>query len=179
MLTYHKVEQGSSEWHALRIGKVTASNAAVLLARGKKAATGTANISSGGFWAERGHILEVKALEAYEAVYDVKTEAIGFMTNDQFPDAGYSPDNYVVIKNGIMPLEVKCFKEEKHLACLEDTPIEVYAQIQFGLMISESDMARLIHYNPDIEDTSLCFKVIDVPRDEQLIKRFKEKLYDR
>lgn len=78
-----------------------------------------------------------------------------------------------------MPLEVKCFKEEKHLACLEDTPIEVYAQIQFGLMISESDMARLIHYNPDIEDTSLCFKVIDVPRDEQLIKRFKEKLYDR
>lgn len=175
-ITYYKVVQGSAAWHALRIGKVTASNAMTLLSKGKYAATGTMGIGTSGFWAERGHILEREALEVYESVYGVQTEEVGFITNSDYPDCGYSPDNMRVPIELNYPLEVKCFKEERHLLCLDDTPMEVYAQIQFGLMICEGDEADLIHYNPDIADNSLCFKVIKVLRDELLIARFKDKL---
>lgn len=172
MLTIHEVKQGSNEWHALRTGLVTASNAGVLLAKGKNAARGTQGVRAGNYWSERGHILEDEAIEIYNSVYNTEVERPGFITNDEYPDCGYSPD-------GTLPelaLEVKCFKEERHLLCLDDTPMEVYAQVQFGLMVTGWLMGHLIFYNPDIEDSDLCFRVIEVPRDELLIKRFREKL---
>lgn len=175
MLTYHKVEQGSPEWHALRIGLITASNAMVLLTKGKNAARGTAGSHGSGFWAERGKILEREAIEIYETVYGVESEAFGFITNEEFPESGYSPDNVVV--KLLRPLEVKCFKEEKHLACIAgDIPNEVIAQIQYGLMVTGWDLAHLINYNPDIEDSEKCFHVTPIARDELIIARFKEKL---
>jgi len=174
MLTYHNLTQGSDPWHALRIGKVTASNAHVLLSKGKYAATGTAGLHTSGFWAERGHILENEAIEVYEAITGLTVERTGFITNEDYPDCGFSPDGYVELNGSLMPIEVKCFAEARHLLCLEDTPIEVYAQIQFGMMITESDKTMLLHYNPDIADDKLCFKAIEVHRDELLIERLNE-----
>lgn len=177
MLITHDVKQGTDEWHALRIGKVTASNASVLLSKGKYAATGTSGSHGSGFWAQRGHILEEEAIEVYEAVYGCHIERPGFVTNDDYPDAGWSPDGFRPdVRIGI---EVKCFAELRHLDCLNVTPLEVYAQVQFGNMIGDLDMTHLVHYNPDIADSSLCFKVIEVPRDDRLIERFKLKLYGK
>lgn len=177
MLTYHKVKQGTQEWHALRVRYPhTASLAYVLLTKGKRAASNTIGSHASGYWAQRGHDLEPKAIQVYEAVEGVTAEEIGFITNDDYPDCGYSPDQMIMKYN--RPLEVKCFKEEKHLACLDgDIPNEVICQIQFGMMISEADMIPLINYNPDIEDSRLCYKMTPIYRDEQIIKRFKEKLY--
>jgi hypothetical protein len=174
MLITHQVKQGTDEWHALRLQYPhTASLAGVLLAKGKNAASNTQGSHGSGFWAQRGHILEDEAIEVYEAVYGVKVERPGFITNDKYPDAGYSPDAMLPT----VAIEVKCFAEARHLECLKITPLEVYAQVQFGLMIAELDMAHLVHYNPDIADSKLCFRVIEVPRDEKLIERFKLKLY--
>ena len=93
MLITHDVEQGTPEWHALRVGLVTASNALVLLTRGKHAATGTHNSSgSGGYWARRGLLLEKQAIQVYESVEECKVERPGFITNDEIPGAGWSPD---------------------------------------------------------------------------------------
>jgi YqaJ-like viral recombinase domain len=169
MITVHKVKQGSKEWHELRKGRLTASNAAVLLARGINAAVNNGKDSGSGYWAERGKTLEKQAIEIYEAVKGVKVLHAGFVTNTDYPDCGYSPD-------GFKPrlIEVKCFAEEKHLKCLEEIPTTVYAQAQFGMMIAESDECDVVFYNPDIEDNSLCFKVITVKRDEQLIARFRK-----
>lgn len=174
MLTYHKVEQGSDEWHALRLQYPhTASLAWVLLTKGKNAARNTLGTHGTGYWAQRGHVLERQAIEVYSAVYGVQPESVGFITNTDYPGCGYSPDDMLPT----IALEVKAFKEEKHLACLNgDIPPEVIAQIQFGLMISELNMGHLINYNPDIEDSSLCFKVTEIQRDERLIARFREKL---
>lgn len=172
MITTHEVKQGSSEWHALRAGLVTASNATVLLNRGKNAARSTQGASGGGFWANRGHILEDEAIEIYEQVYGVKVDRPGFITNDDYPECGFSPDGI----DGEIPLEVKCFAEAKHLLCINDTPVEPYSQLQFGEMITETTMGRLIFYNPDVEDDNLCFVVVDAPRDELLIARFQERL---
>lgn len=170
MITFHDVEQGTPEWHALRRGKVTASNAYVLLTRGRNAATGGEGVSGGGYWAQRGHILEREAVEIYGDVYKCEPKSVGFIENDGFPGCGYSPDDVLPS----YPLEVKCFKEEKHLACFENTPPEVYAQCQFGLMIGEYEYIDLIHYNPDVDDPKKCFRVIRIFRDEILIRRFKQ-----
>jgi len=169
VVTNHNIDQNTDLWLELRKGKVTASNAYILLTKGKNAAI-SANNGGGGenFWSKRGHILEGEAIEIYESVTGKKVEIIGFITNDKYPDCGYSPDGY--------KLESKSFKSEKHLACINELPIEVYCQVQFGMMIAEWDDIDVILYNPDIEDSKLCFKVINVKRDEKLIKRFEKKL---
>lgn len=172
MVTRHQVQQGSPEWHELRANRITASNAWVLLQKGvKSAVNGSGGENGGGFWAQRGHILEEEAIEIYEAVFNTEVGRIGFITNTDFPHCGYSPDGFDDI-----PLEVKCFKAEKHLACLKELPTEVICQVQFGMMISETERAIVILYNPDIEDSDLCFKTIEVARDERIISSFKRKL---
>lgn len=165
----HKVNQSSQEWHLLRENKVTASNAYILLKKGVKAATnGVYKEHNSGFWGNRGLILEKEAIEIYEQVKNKKVELVGFVTNSKYPNCGYSPDGWGV--------EVKCFQKEKHLKCMEELPIEVYCQVQFGMMITDQKKIDVILYNPDIEDSSLCFKAVEVKRDNTLIKRFKEKL---
>lgn len=168
MVTVHKVEQGSDEWFYLRKGKITASNAGTLLMKGIYAANSNDGSShSGNFWSNRGHILESEAIEIYEAVKGVKVGLAGFITNDRYPNAGYSPDGWEPL------IEVKCFAAEKHLACLTEVPMPVYAQVQFGMMVSEKDDTDVVFYNPDIEDSKLCFKIVKVMRDERLIARFE------
>ncbi|MDP4226023.1 MAG: YqaJ viral recombinase family protein [Bacteroidota bacterium] len=167
----HNVDQNSEEWLELRKGKVTASNAYILLKKGVNAAIAANNgESGGGFYAARGHILEEEAIEIYQEVTGKKVHKVGFITNDKYPNCGWSPDGWDVA------VESKSFKVEKHLACCKELPIEVYCQVQFGMMIGELPEMDVILYNPDIEDSKLCFKIITVKRDDELIKRFEQKL---
>jgi hypothetical protein len=175
MLTIHEVEQRSPEWFKLRDGLVTGSNAFTLLTRGKNAAINNGQSNGGGYWAKRGKDLEPQALEIYQAVFELPVVSYGFITNSDYPGCGYSPD-------GIVPMqvldEVKCFAGDKHDNCLTSIPNEVYAQIQFGLMICELEVGHLILYNPDMKDLANCFKVHVIDKDEKLINRFKVALYD-
>jgi len=182
MVITHTVKQGTDEWHGLRVQYPhTASLAYVLLTKGKHAASNKFGVRGTGFWAERGHILEDEAIDIYESVYGVKVERIGFVTNTEYPKCGWSPDGgigllIVSVDGHRRGIEVKCFKEEKHLACIDEIPTEVYAQCEFGEMIGELDDLDLIFYNPDIEDSSLCFKVHRLLPDHILFKRFRIKL---
>jgi hypothetical protein len=102
----------------------------------------------------------------------MRVAQVGFVTNDKYPNCGYSPD-------GILPdriIEVKAFNESKHLASHNDIPFDVMAQIQFGLMISEMPVGVLVLYNPDINniDQNLLLKVI--PRDDKIIANIERKL---
>jgi hypothetical protein len=167
--TQHNIEQNTPEWLELRKGKITASNAHILLKNGRNAAISANNKESGGgFYADRGHILEDEALEIYEGITGIKPAKIGFITNDKYNDCGYSPD--------ADHIEIKCFKEEKHLTSMDGLPLEVYTQVQFGMMIAEWDYIDVLLYNPDIEDNKLCFKIVRVDRDEKIIERFRAKL---
>lgn len=170
MLIIHNVEQRSEEWFKLRENKITASNAGKLLLYGKeKALEKTKQFTN--VWAERGKILESEAIELYEKIKNVSVMTPGFVTNSKFKECGASPDG---ITNKL--IEVKCFNPSKHLGITIDTiPFEVIAQIQFSLMICDLDKADLVLYNPDLKPEK-ALKIIEIDRNEMIIKHIKSKL---
>jgi hypothetical protein len=94
--------------------------------------------------------------------------------------AGYSPDGL----DGNILLECKAFNVEKHLKIIKAAkragmlgiPIEISAQIFFGLTITELPKARLLLYNPDVEDLAQKLWIIDISTDRKIISNFKRKL---
>jgi hypothetical protein len=170
MVIIHDVEQGSDEWHQLRAGKYTGSNAHKLLKYGARAYSLTEGKEFGGnFWTKRGHLLEEEAIELYERIKGVKVERVGFVTNDKFPDCGYSPDG--LREKEI--IEVKCFDEPRHLRLLAgDIPLEIMAQVQFGMMICERRISKLVLYNPKLEPTK-ALKIIEVRGRAAITSNFK------
>jgi len=173
-MTYHEVEQGTPAWHELRNGRVTASNADVLLLKNAKEAINANSKSfSGNFYTDRGHSLEPQAVDLYERISDRKVKSVGFVTNDKYPNAGFSPDG--VCESYRRFIEVKAFGADKHRRARVEIPFEVMAQIQFGLMIMEFSIADLVLYNPDLE-ASEALHIIPVERDERIINHIKRKL---
>lgn len=170
MITIHQVEQGSEEWHELRAGKYTGSNAHKLLKYGARAYSLTEPGTFGGnFWTKRGHLLEGEAIELFERITKLEVLRPGFVTNSRFPTCGYSPD-------GLLPaevLEVKCFDEARHLKLLGgDIPLEIMAQIHFGMLVCERRAGRLIAYNPKL-DPKQALGIIKIKRNPAVISNFR------
>lgn len=169
MIKVHEVEQGTDEWHELRAGKYTGSNAHKLLKFGRIDYAITERGFGGNFFTKRGHVLEDEAIEIYEQITGTIVDRVGFVTNSQWPNCGYSPDGI----SGEVLIEVKCFNEAKHLKIAGgDIPLEILAQIYFGMLITGKRIAHLIIYNPDL-DPKRAFKIIEVKYKRAVINNFK------
>lgn len=170
MVKVHQVEQGSEDWHELRAGKYTGSNAHKLLRYGATRYALTEQSSFGGsFWTKRGHLLEEEAIELYERITHTIVDRPGFVTNDRFPRCGYSPDGL----QSEPLLEVKCFDEPKHLQLIAgNIPLEIMAQVQFGMMICERKFSFLLPYNPKLEPKK-AFKIIKIRANRTILNNFK------
>jgi hypothetical protein len=170
MIKIHECEQGSEQWHELRTGKFTGTAAAKLLKHGAIDYSLTERSNFRGNWyTKRGHELEPEALELYELITKTMVGRPGFVTNNLYPDCGYSPDGLVEGK----VIEVKCFMEDKHKQLYNgDIPFEVLAQIHFGMMICERKAADLIIYNPELEP-KLAFKIIPIKASRGIVSNFK------
>jgi hypothetical protein len=174
-ITILAIEQNTDEWLAAREGKVTGSNADCLLTRGlDEALKDNYKRFKGNFYTQRGHILEVEAIEVYEAIHDCKVSRPGFIINDRFENVGCSPDGI----DGEWLIEVKCFGAKKHLEIRKpkQIPFKIMAQLQFNMMISELKKARLVMYNPDIEDDSKAYCEIEVKADPKIQLHLQSKL---
>ena len=113
MKIHKELEQGSEEWHEVRKGKMTASNATSIGNCGKGLETYTKEIvrkelssrvddyTNKDF--DRGHELEPIAREMYELEKDVKVEQVGFIELNEL--VGCSPDGLVGEDGGT---EIKC-----------------------------------------------------------------------
>ena len=172
VITIHDVIQGSPEWHELRDGLYTGQNIHKLLKTNDKSYALTHTTSfSGNFATDRGHILEDEAIELYEAIKGVKVDRPGFVTNDKYPNCGYSFD-------GLCPdrsIEVKAFNEVRHLANARELEMEIKAQVQFGQIIGEKNLTDVLLYNPDIEaDKALI--IITVKKNPSIHKNIKTRL---
>lgn len=173
MVTVHAVAQGSDAWNELRDGKYTGSNAIKLLRYGAIGYAQSETSSFGGnYYTKRGHILEDEVIELYETIHRRSVDRPGFVTNSRFPHCGYSPDGI----DSDTVLEVKCFNEKKHMSIYNGTiPVEIIAQITFGMLITEIRKAALLIYNPDLE-AEFALKIIPIPHNPAIEANFIRRL---
>lgn len=159
----HDVEQGSEQWHKLRLGIPTASKFGEIISPKKLQPSKSAetymykllaewiigqpcDMGSNKFM-DRGTGLEPEARKMYELIYGVRVKQIGFCTTDD-GRVGYSPDGFIG-ENGL--LEIKNPMAPTHVKYLLD-PQSLYEeyklQVQGGLFVTGRDWADIISHNP-------------------------------
>lgn len=163
----HHVPQRSSDWLALRAGKVTGSCAKDLLAKIKSGEAAArrdlryklvAEILSQSSQ-EDGYVNqamqwgidhEQEALTVYEALRGVIVDPIGFVAHDTLP-VGTSPDGFVG-EDGI--LSIKCPKTATHLGYLRagGEPVEHVAQNTHELWLTGRAWIDFFSYDPRLPE---------------------------
>jgi YqaJ-like viral recombinase domain len=155
-------DQRTSTWYAARLGKLTASRAADMLATirtGEAAArrdlrTQLVLERICGVSQENGYInadmqrgidLEPQAVAAYEAKTGTFVEPVGFCVHDDLL-AGVSPDGFVG-DDGLM--EAKCPRSANHLAYLRagTVPKEHLAQLVHALWITGRQWVDFVSFD--------------------------------
>lgn len=119
----HKVEQGTYEWHLLRLNRLTSTRVAHVF---KSDNLGLVDeliaerinpvVEEEGYVSEamqRGTDLEPVAIEAYTAQTGIVMESVGFCTHDVYDWLGMSPDGLTPDRTGAT--EVKCPDTKTHV----------------------------------------------------------------
>lgn len=161
---YEDLEQGSDEWHALRCGRLSASemNRIITAKTLKYAENGESRIHLFELLAQRvsgrvepqfisddmlrGREDEVDARIAYDENFSpVKT--CGGITNDKWGfTLWYSPDG-LVGDDGLIECKSRRQKYQVQTIITDEVPSEYIIQIQTGLLISERKWCDFISYS--------------------------------
>lgn len=175
--------QGSPEWLACRIGKITASRMADLMARTKTGwGASRANYAAEllcerltGQAAERftnaamqwGTDQEPFARRAYAERHSVEVFEVGFIDHPELEMAGASPDG-LVGNNGLV--EIKAPNTATHLDTLLGgvVPEKYVLQMQFQMACTNRDWCDFVSFDPRLPEHLQLF-VRRVPRDGSLI----------
>lgn len=188
-IVFHEVEQGSPEWFALRLGRVTGTSAAELLVNGKGAdgigagawsliyqlageiVTGETPPDFNNYWTERGKEMESQAIEAYMEETFHQANRVGFISYGKY--AGCSPDFMVDDKRGG---EVKCLSAREHFRYCHTRKIEkdYFAQVQWCLFVTGFEVWDYIHYHPNAGVWSLV--IDEIKPDMEMHAIFSERL---
>jgi hypothetical protein len=174
----HQVEQGTPEWTEVRRGTPSASCFKnILTATGKpstsrdKYALALAREVIYGVEPlpvnpdmQRGLDLESEAVRNYEFEHGVKTQVVGWVTNDD-NTYGCSPDR--------MNLEVKCPRDNNHTKWSEKgcVPSEHFCQVQGCMWVCEQDYWDFYSYSETLG--SFCFRAY---RDEEWISAMEKEM---
>lgn len=181
MFTIHDHEQGTPEWFAARLGKVTGSILDKIITKTGKASSQVDDVVNRAvaelilqvpddtFQSDsmlRGKLLEDEALEYFNFVYSYNFKKCGFM--DSGLGYGVSPDGIDLEKR--IGLELKCPEAHTHLSYLssKELPPKYFHQVQGALLVSGFDSWIFGSYHPDLP----CFQV-EVKRDEEFISAMK------
>lgn len=178
------MEQRSDEWFAARLGKVTASRLADVLATIKtgesasrrnyrielvcerltqKKAEGFSNVHT-----ERGVELEPIALSSYEAQKGIFVESVGFVIHPTIEMSGASPDG-LVGDDGL--IEVKCPTPANHLDTLlsKKSPAKYYPQMQWQMACTGRQWCDFVSYCAEFGNTEHAVFITRVMRDDIFI----------
>jgi putative phage-type endonuclease len=175
--------QGDTEWIAARLGKVTASRVADLMAKTKTGwGSSRANYMSElicerltGQPAEKftngpmlwGSEKEAEARDAYVWRTDETVYPIGFVTHERIPMAGASPDG--MIEGGGI-LEIKAPNTATHIETLlvGTVPARYITQMQFQMACTGCLFGDFVSYDPRLPDAMQLF-IKRVMRDDTMI----------
>ena len=184
MKIYDTLEQGTTEWLKVRLGKFTASNCytvgpegmgkgrsgleTLCLEKASEILTQTLPEQYTNEDVERGHQLEQEARSAYELETGKQVKQVGFVEVNEF--IGCSPDG-LVEDDGLV--EIKCKNDKNHLLCLlgKDIDKSYQWQMQMQMYCTGRKWVDFISYNPNFQKTPL--KIIRVERNEEMQNALK------
>ena len=178
------MDQGTEEWFTIRIGKVTASRVADVIAKTKtgysasrdnymaqlvcERLTGQKGESFTNAAIQHGIDTEAYARAAYEALKDVLVDEVGFVPHPTIEMAGASPDG-MVGDDGL--IEIKCPNTATHIDTLlsETVPSKYFTQMQFQLACTGRKYCDFVSFDNRLPPELQLF-VKRVPRDEVFIR---------
>lgn len=125
---------------------------------------------SNNFFVKRGSQLEPLARDIFNESTDSNFVPATLVHKD-FEFMKYSSDGIDFNKNEI--IEIKCMMKKNHeKAIKEKRPSEAYyAQIQWGLMITEAKLCHFIAYNPEFAEPMFT---MEIHPDEQVFAEMKK-----
>jgi len=180
------IEQGSPEWFAQRLGKLTASKMKDVLAKTKSGPaasrrnyiaqlvcerlTGKVADSFANDAMKRGTELEPVARAAYEARTGEMVLPAEFVTHPGNELIGASPDGLIGDK-GL--LEIKCLNAANHIEVLKGgMPSDYKPQVQVQLWVTGREWCDFCAFHPDFPET-LQLSVTRVAADPEYHKMLK------
>jgi putative phage-type endonuclease len=184
------MDQGTEEWFTIRIGKVTASRVADVIAKTKTGYSATRDNYMAQLVCERltgqkgesftnaamqhGTDTEPLARAAYEALKDVLVDEVGFVPHPSIIMAGASPDG-LVGEDGL--LEIKCPNTATHIETLlsQSVPGKYNTQMQFQMACTGRQWCDFVSFDNRLPDELQLF-VKRVPRDNEFIKQMEDEV---
>ncbi len=157
------MEQRSTEWFAARLGRVTASKVADVIAKTKtgysasrenymaqlicERMTGTQGESFSSTAMQWGTDQEPLARAAYEAVADVLVDEVGFIIHPAIVAAGASPDG-LVGDDGL--IEIKCPNTSTHIDTVLSgkVPSKYIPQMQWQMACTQRKWCDFVSFDP-------------------------------
>lgn len=178
-----QIVQGTPEWFAARLGKVTASRVADVIARTKtgystsranylaqlvaERLTGTVEDSYSNAAMRWGTETEPQARAAYEFFRDTDVAEIGFVPHPTIADAGASPDG-LIGEEGLV--EIKCPNTATHIDTLlgQKVPAKYVTQMQWQMACTGRAWCDFASFDPRMPAEMQLF-VERVKRDDAVI----------
>lgn len=184
--------QGSPEWFALRVGKVTASRVADVIAKTKTGWGASRANYMAELIAERltgepaekytnaamawGTEKEPDARAAYEFFRDAAVTEIGFVDHPSISMTGASPDG-LVGDDGLV--EIKCPNTATHLDTLlsQTVPAKYVTQMLWQMEVTGRAFCDFVSYDPRLPESMSLF-VKRVERDDKRISELRSSVVE-
>ena len=182
------IEQRTLQWHQARLGKVTASKIADVMASGRSGAPSVTRATylaqllcerltgrpTEGFTSDamlHGIDNEPIAINAYEMHRDVIVSPIGFVDHPTIAMSGASPDG-LVGEDGL--IEVKCPNSATHLATLKGGSIDgrYLKQMQWQMACTARKWCDFVSFDPRMPE-HLQLHVRHVPFDPEMVREIE------
>jgi len=184
------VQQGTPEWHQLRLGKVTASRVADILAKTKtgpsasrqnylielalQRTTGIIQESYSNAAMEWGTQTEPQARVAYEVRTNNFVDQLAFVDHPSIEWFGCSPDG-LVSDRGLV--EIKCPNSTTHWEYFKfNRPPQKYViQMQAQMAVTGKDWCDFVSFDPRMPERSQLL-IVRVDRDDAFIAEMEEQI---
>lgn len=181
------IEQGTPEWFALRLGKVTASRIADIMAKTKtgvsasrgnylielalQRVTGVFEESFINSAMEWGVMQEPHARMEYEVKNELFVEQLAFVDHPYIAWFGCSPDG-LVGSDGLV--EIKCPNSKTHWETIksQEVPSKYVFQIQTQIECTQREWCDFVSYDPRMPEKNKLF-IKRIFRDDEAITQIK------
>lgn len=185
-----EIIQGGTEWKRLRLGKVTASRVADVVAKTKTGYSASRANYMAQLIAERltdtvadaytnaamqhGTETEPEARDAYQFYQGADVKEVAFVPHPKIDQAGCSPDG-LVGDEGLV--EIKCPNTATHLETLlgQAVPAKYETQMQFQMACTGRQWCDFVSYDPRMPENMRLF-VKRLPRNDARIKELESEI---